>query len=76
MKSVSERKIQRCGFICRRRRASVMVSSKQVAMKLKAAFENNSNAQKTYKRNHGDAVIYDDAADALTERNQEDARSG
>ena len=34
---------------------------------VKAAFENNRNAQKTYKRNHGDAVVYDDVADALTE---------
>ncbi len=33
---------------------------------VKAAFENNRNAQKTYKKNHGDAVVYDDVADALT----------
>lgn len=33
---------------------------------VKAAFENNKNAQKTYKKNHGDAAVYDDVADALT----------
>lgn len=33
---------------------------------VKAAFENNRNAQKTYKRNHGNAVVYDDVSDALT----------
>jgi DNA (cytosine-5)-methyltransferase 1 len=33
---------------------------------VKAAFENNRNAQKTYKKNHGDAAVYDDVADALT----------
>ncbi|MDD3534445.1 MAG: DNA cytosine methyltransferase [Candidatus Cloacimonetes bacterium] len=34
---------------------------------VKAAFENNLNAQKTYKLNHGEADVYDDVADALTE---------
>ena len=34
---------------------------------IKAAFENNHNAQKTYRRNHGEAFIYDDVADALTD---------
>ena len=34
---------------------------------VKAAFENNADAQKTYRRNHGDAVVYDDVADALTD---------
>jgi DNA (cytosine-5)-methyltransferase 1 len=33
---------------------------------VKAAFENNRNAQKTYRRNHSDAIVYDDVADALT----------
>lgn len=33
---------------------------------VKAAFENNRNAQKTYKKNHGDAAVYDDVADVLT----------
>ncbi|GHV35209.1 DNA methyltransferase [Synergistales bacterium] len=35
--------------------------------KVKAAFENNCNAQKTYRRNHGEAVVYSDVADALTD---------
>jgi DNA (cytosine-5)-methyltransferase 1 len=34
---------------------------------VKAAFENNHNVQKTYKRNHGDVTVYNDIADALTE---------
>lgn len=34
---------------------------------VKAAFENNPYARKTYKLNHGDADVYDDVADALTE---------
>jgi len=34
---------------------------------VKAAFENNRNAQQTYKHNHGDAVVYDDVVDALTD---------
>lgn len=33
---------------------------------VKAAFENNRNAQKTYKKNHDGAMVYDDVADALT----------
>ena len=33
---------------------------------VKAAFENNRNAQKTYQRNHGTAEVYNDVADALT----------
>lgn len=32
---------------------------------IKAAFENNQDAQKTYKRNHGNTVVYNDVADAL-----------
>jgi DNA (cytosine-5)-methyltransferase 1 len=32
---------------------------------IKAAFESDFNAQKTYKRNHDDAVIYDDVTCAL-----------
>jgi DNA (cytosine-5)-methyltransferase 1 len=32
---------------------------------IKAAFENNLNAQKTYKRNHGNAEVYNDVSDAL-----------
>lgn len=32
---------------------------------VKAAFENNKNAQKTYKRNHKNTVVYNDVADAL-----------
>lgn len=38
---------------------------------IKAAFENNRNAQKTYKRNHGDAIVYDDVADALTDETKQ-----
>lgn len=38
---------------------------------VKAAFENNRNAQKTYKRNHGDAVIYNDITDALKDETKE-----
>lgn len=38
---------------------------------VKAAFENNHNAQKTYKRNHGDAVVYDDITDALKNETKE-----
>jgi len=34
---------------------------------IKAAFENNHNAQKTYKRNHENTVVYDDVADALSD---------
>lgn len=34
---------------------------------IKAAFENNLNAQKTYKRNHGNAEIYNDVSDALSD---------
>jgi DNA (cytosine-5)-methyltransferase 1 len=34
---------------------------------VKAAFENNKNAQRTYRRNHGGTDIYDDVADALSE---------
>ena len=34
--------------------------------KVSAAFENNLNAQQTYKRNHKGALIYGDVADALT----------
>lgn len=32
---------------------------------VKAAFENNPNAQKTYRRNHGNTAIYTDVAEAL-----------
>ena len=32
---------------------------------IKAAFENNQNAQRTYKRNHGNTAVYNDVADAL-----------
>jgi len=35
--------------------------------KVKAAFENNRNAQQTYIRNHDGAMVYDDVADALTD---------
>jgi len=38
---------------------------------VKAAFESNRNAQKTYKRNHGDAAVYNDVADALTDEIKE-----
>ena len=34
---------------------------------VKAAFENNPHAQNTYEKNHPDAVLYADVADALTE---------
>jgi DNA (cytosine-5)-methyltransferase 1 len=33
---------------------------------VKAAFENNRNAQMTYKKNHGDAAVYGDVSEALT----------
>jgi DNA (cytosine-5)-methyltransferase 1 len=33
---------------------------------IKAAFENNPNAQQTYRRNHENTEIYNDVADALT----------
>lgn len=39
--------------------------------KVKAAFENNPNAQNTYKKNHADAVVYADVADALTDETKE-----
>ncbi|MBN6529190.1 DNA cytosine methyltransferase [Acinetobacter pittii] len=32
---------------------------------IKAAFENNANAQKTYKRNHSSTKVYDDVEQAL-----------
>lgn len=38
---------------------------------VKAAFENNRNAQKTYQRNHGTAEIYSDVADVLTDEIKE-----
>ena len=38
---------------------------------VKAAFENNRNAQKTYQRNHGTAEVYNDVADALTDEIKE-----
>lgn len=34
---------------------------------IKAAFENNLNAQKTYKRNHRNAAVYNDVSDALSD---------
>jgi len=34
---------------------------------IKAAFENDSNAQRTYKQNHSDSKIYNDVSDALTD---------
>jgi len=34
---------------------------------IKAAFENNPNAQRTYKRNHGNAEVYNDVSDALSD---------
>ncbi|MBT9140680.1 MAG: Modification methylase BspRI [Dehalococcoidia bacterium] len=34
---------------------------------IQAAFENNPNAQKTYKRNHGNAEVYNDVSDALSD---------
>jgi len=33
---------------------------------IKAAFENNLNAQKTYKRNHSNVKVYNDISDALS----------
>lgn len=38
---------------------------------VKAAFENNLNAQKTYTVNHGGAEVYSDVADALTDATKE-----
>jgi len=35
--------------------------------KVKAAFENNYDAQRTYKRNHNNVRIYNDVSDAITE---------
>jgi len=35
---------------------------------VKAAFENNRYARETYRLNHGNAVIFDDVSEALTER--------
>ena len=34
---------------------------------VKAAFENDCNAQRTYRKNHGDSRMYNDVADALTD---------
>lgn len=34
---------------------------------IKAAFENNQNAQRTYRSNHGDTVVYNDVAEALSD---------
>lgn len=34
---------------------------------IKAAFENNLNAQKTYKRNHKNVAVYNDITDALSD---------
>jgi len=34
---------------------------------IKAAFENNCNAQKTYKRNHENTAVYNDVADVLSD---------
>lgn len=34
---------------------------------VKAAFENNRNAQLTYHKNHGTAEVYDDVSEALTD---------
>ncbi|NLE24957.1 MAG: DNA cytosine methyltransferase [Clostridiaceae bacterium] len=34
---------------------------------IKAAFENNPNAQKTYKRNHENVEVYSDISEALTD---------
>lgn len=34
---------------------------------VKAAFENNPNAQKTYNRNHDETIVYDDVSIALTD---------
>lgn len=38
---------------------------------VRAAFENNRNAQKTYQHNHGTAEVYNDVADALTDEIKE-----
>ena len=38
---------------------------------VKAAFENNCNARRTYRQNHGDSRIYNDVADALTDETKE-----
>lgn len=35
---------------------------------VKAAFENNRNAQLTYRKNHGEAYVYDDVAVILTDK--------
>ena len=35
--------------------------------KVVAAFENNKNAQQTYRQNHSNVKLYDDVADALTD---------
>ena len=34
---------------------------------IKAAFENNLHAQNTYRRNHGNAEVYNDVSDALSD---------
>lgn len=34
---------------------------------IKAAFENNRNAMKTYERNHNNTMVYNDVADALND---------
>jgi DNA (cytosine-5)-methyltransferase 1 len=39
--------------------------------KIKAAFETNCHAQRTYRRNHSDASVYDDVSDALTATTKE-----
>lgn len=39
---------------------------------IKAAFENNLNAQKTYKRNHPNVVVYNDVSDALSDELKEE----
>ena len=36
-----------------------------------AAFENNHNAQTTYKLNHHDVMVYDDVSEALTEETKQ-----
>lgn len=38
---------------------------------VKAAFESNRNAQKTYQRNHSGTTVYNDVADALTDEIKE-----
>ncbi len=38
---------------------------------VKAAFESNRNAQKTYKRNHKNTTVYNDVTDALTDEIKE-----